>query len=225
MWTSRISTGGCGERSTSQVGFASARPSSARPRSTCSRRSSNSSTFDRAEQRLAERVADAARAQLRCERLCESRRSSRFMGAPPSSAASPYAPPSNSSTASTYLQQAEQEARQRRANERGMAKGSLNAAMWTMFVVGALTVIVNIFLFMNAEAEVRAVVAQNGAAVDPGMLLTFVRVFYALFLLSGVVMIILGALIYQFPLASPLTALIIYVEASSLWASWIRFRC
>ncbi len=92
-----------------------------------------------------------------------------------------------------------------------MASGSLSTAKWIMIVVGLLTVAVNIFLFLNAEAEVNTVMQQGQADLDAGTLLLFVRVFYGGFILSGLVMITLGALVYQFPLASPIAGLVIYL--------------
>jgi hypothetical protein len=52
---------------------------------------------------------------------------------------------------------------------------------------------------------------DGDAGMSQESLLLFVQIFYGAFIAVGTIMIILGALIYQFPLFCPLAGLILYI--------------
>lgn len=96
-------------------------------------------------------------------------------------------------------------------------KKGLNGAKWAMIIVGVLTLVVNIFLMVNAAEEMKQVVQQEGLDGDLGMFTTILRVFYGIAAFLGIVYIILGLLVYRFPLFAPLTGLILYIGSVALF--------
>jgi DNA-directed RNA polymerase subunit M/transcription elongation factor TFIIS len=113
--------------------------------------------------------------------------------------------------ANPYLLNAESELRQERATASGNASGSLRTAQVILIIVGVLTILLNGFLFLQAENEVDAVMRGGDAQIDRGSLLLFVRVFYGAFMGLGVAFIALGILVYKFPVFCPVAGLVLYI--------------
>ncbi len=109
-----------------------------------------------------------------------------------------------------YIRGAEKELREQR--KRG-GSGALGTAQITLILVGLLTIGLNGFLLFNASNEVENVMKGGDVAISQQSLLQFVQIFYGSFIAVGVAMIILGALIYQFPVFCPLAGLILYILA------------
>ncbi len=128
---------------------------------------------------------------------------------PPSSTALPDA----RQVSHEYIRNAEKEIREQRRRGQGAAAGSLGVAQGTLIFVGILTIALNSFLYFNSENEVQQVMNSGDVAMSQEALLRFVRIFYGSFIAVGVVLMMLGALIYQFPLFCPLAGLIIYILA------------
>ena len=83
-----------------------------------------------------------------------------------------------------------------------------------MIFVGLLTIALNSILYLNATNEVAQVMKAGDVAMSEEALLRFVRIIYGSFIAVGAIEVLLGALIYQFPLFCPLTGLIIFVLAN-----------
>lgn len=113
-----------------------------------------------------------------------------------------------------YIRNAEIEIREQRKRGQGEAAGSLGIAQGTLIFVGLLTIAAYTFLYFNATTEVQQEAAKGDVPMSQETMLFFVRVVYGSFIAIGVVELLLGALIYQFPLFCPLAGLIIYVGAN-----------
>lgn len=90
----------------------------------------------------------------------------------------------------------------------------LNTARWTLIVVGILTMFVNLALFIAADSEVATIAqeeASQGVAVDQGFLVVIVRIVYAFSMLVGVFFMLLGSLVYRFPVVAPSIGLALYL--------------
>ena len=113
-----------------------------------------------------------------------------------------------------YIRNAEKEIREQRKRGQGEAAGSLGIAQGTLIFVGLLTIALNSILYLNATNEVAQVMKAGDVAMSEDALLRFVRIIYGSFIAVGAIEVLLGALIYQFPLFCPLTGLIIFVLAN-----------
>lgn len=90
----------------------------------------------------------------------------------------------------------------------------LNTARWTLIVVGILMMFVNFALFIAADSEVASIAqeeASKGVAVDQGFLVVIVRIVYAFSMVVGVFFMLLGTLVYRFPVVAPSIGLALYV--------------
>lgn len=90
----------------------------------------------------------------------------------------------------------------------------LNTARWTLIAVGILMMIVNFALFIAADSEVANIAqeeAAQGVAVDQGFLVVVVRIVYAFSMVVGIFFILLGTLVYRFPVVAPSIGLALYV--------------
>jgi len=112
-----------------------------------------------------------------------------------------------------YIRNAEKEIREQRKRGQGEAAGSLGIAQVTLILVGLLTIALNGFLFFNSTNEVQQVMGSGDVAMSQDSLLRYVQILYGSFIAVGTVMLILGALIYQFPLFCPLAGLLLYLVA------------
>ena len=109
-----------------------------------------------------------------------------------------------------YIRGAEKElSEQRRRGD----SGALGTAQITMILVGLLSIGLNGFLLFNAPNEVAEVMKGGDVAMSQESLLQYVQIFYGAFIAVGVAMLLLGALIYQFPVFCPLAGLILYILA------------
>lgn len=111
-------------------------------------------------------------------------------------------------------------------------KDSLKQARTWLLVVGGLTVAFQGFMFAQAEQEVRGVLAKQVADLQrQGMVIDQVkleeltqsatrttRLFYAGFMVLGVVFIGLGLAIYKAPLPVSVTALVLYLGSQGIVA-------
>ncbi len=109
-----------------------------------------------------------------------------------------------------YIRGAEKELQEQR--KRG-GSGALGTAQVTLILVGLLSIGLNGFLLFNAPNEVQEVMKSGDVAMSQEALLQFVQIFYGAFMAVGAVMLLLGALIYQFPVFCPLAGLILYILA------------
>jgi DNA-directed RNA polymerase subunit RPC12/RpoP len=109
-----------------------------------------------------------------------------------------------------YIRGAEKELREQR---RQGSSGALGAAQVLMILVGLTTIGLNGFLLYNAPNEVQQVIKDEDAGFSETALLRVAQTVYGVFIALGITMIILGALIYQFPVFCPLAGLIIYILA------------
>lgn len=97
-------------------------------------------------------------------------------------------------------------------------KKRLGGARWALVIVGVLTIGVNVFLFINATQEIDNLVqGQEELAVDAATAVTVVRVIYGAAIFSGLVFIVLGMLVYRFPIMCPLVGLLMYVGLNGLY--------
>lgn len=112
----------------------------------------------------------------------------------------------------------------------GARKKQLNSARNTLIVVGILTLLVNIFLFFNAENEIDRAIdgeikkAGPGAVIDQVQLkqakekiLTGVRILYGGTAGLGLVFIVLGCLVYVAPVPIVITGLVLYIAANAIY--------
>jgi hypothetical protein len=113
-----------------------------------------------------------------------------------------------------YLRHAQEDRVTRRANEHHEASTELHAARWTLIVIGILTILVDLLLFFNVDNEI-AEVAQDAAvqdeAIDIVLFETIGRILDGCTMMVGVVFILMGAGVYQFPVAAPAIGLGLYV--------------
>lgn len=109
-----------------------------------------------------------------------------------------------------YIRGAEKELREQKRHGSG---GALVAAQIILVLVGLISVAVNGFLYFNATNEVEQVMKSGNVVMSQESLLFYVQSIYGGFIAVGVTMILLGALIYQFPVFCPLAGLIIYILA------------
>ncbi len=117
-----------------------------------------------------------------------------------------------------YIRNAEKEIREQRKRGQGEAAGSLGTAQITLILVGLLTIALNAFLLINSTNEVEQVMKEGEVGMSREALLQFVQIFYGSFIAVGVVLILLGALLYQFPLFCPLAGLLVYLLAMGVSA-------
>ena len=95
----------------------------------------------------------------------------------------------------------------------------LKAARWIMIVVGVLSVALNGFVFVNAKSQIDKEVRQlerQGLQVDPVAvqeLLFQNQIIFGVGMALGVVFIVLGVLVYQFPVPCTVLGLVLYVGA------------
>ena len=118
-----------------------------------------------------------------------------------------------SSFGAEHIRQAEEDAVNRRKDERAMASRALEPARWSLIVVGILTIIANIYMFFNAPYEAASVAqeaAARGEMIDKTLIEIICRVFYAIVVFVGFGFILLGLLVYQFPVAAPAIGLTFY---------------
>lgn len=100
------------------------------------------------------------------------------------------------------------------------SKKKLNGARWAMIIIGALMVIANIFLFMNAKEEVRQLAVEelrNGFVVDQQAALQMVEIIYGTQMGLGCVFVLLGVLVMRFPLLCTSTGLTIYIGSIAIF--------
>lgn len=88
-------------------------------------------------------------------------------------------------------------------------KSSLNSARWIMIVIGVLTIGLNVFLYFSIQDEIKKVQRQ-GMILDQAVVTQALLPVYA-FIGVGVVYILMGIFIYQFPVPFTITALVLYV--------------
>jgi len=109
---------------------------------------------------------------------------------------------------------------------------SLKQARVILIVVGVLTLLVNFFLFANAEREVREVIeaekkqAGPGAVFDPAelkkqeeSLVRVVRLIYGGMMFLGVVFVGLGVAVYKAPVPCTVTGLVLYLAGNAAFAA------
>lgn len=141
-------------------------------------------------------------------------------GSPYSATASGYTQPSTPSYTHDYLRHAHEEQVTRRSDEHHEASTELHAARWTLIVIGILTILVNLLLFFNVSNEI-AKVAQDAAAQGDAINITLFenigRIFYGCTMMVGVVFILLGVGVYQFPVAAPAIGLGLYVLGIAMY--------
>ena len=109
-----------------------------------------------------------------------------------------------------YIRGAEKELSEQR--KRG-SSGALGTAQVLMILVGLISIGINGFLLFNAPNEVQEAMKGGDVPMSQESLLHFVQLLYGAFMAVGVAMLILGALIYQFPVFCPLAGLILYIIA------------
>jgi hypothetical protein len=108
---------------------------------------------------------------------------------------------------------------------------SLKQARIILIVIGVLTVLMNLFLFLNVEREAKNAIAAEKQKLGPGMEfdeakvkeaeVTVVRVgrlIYGGTLLLGVVFIALGIGVYKAPVACTVTGLVLYLAGNAAFA-------
>lgn len=119
----------------------------------------------------------------------------------------------NSSYTHDYLRFANQERQTRNEDDHVMVTGDMHAARWTLTILGLLIMFFNFVFLVNSSAEAEAYARESaleGDAVDLDLLLTFVRIYYIITICVGIVFIVLGTMVNQFPLAAPSIGLAIY---------------
>ncbi len=122
----------------------------------------------------------------------------------------PVAPPDARQLSHEYIRGAEKELREQRKHGNS---GALGTAQVILILVGIVSIALNTFLFINAPDEVQKVMDGGDVRMSQEALLQFVQTFYGVFIAIGVIMLLLGALIYQFPVFCPLAGLILYILA------------
>jgi len=100
------------------------------------------------------------------------------------------------------------------------ARGNqLKSARWIMIFVGVLTIAINGYVFATNDATLDQEVAQlkaEGFEIDEAELanISFInKVTSGSFAATGVLFILLGLLVYQFPVPCTVTGLVLYVGA------------
>jgi hypothetical protein len=134
----------------------------------------------------------------------------------PSRGNSPYSP----TYSSDYMRTAEKETKARRTENQSEVTVEGNAARWALIIIGLLTIFFNIVWFINIEHEIAGMMqeaAANGEFADIGFLRVVGRIFYGITIIVGVVLVILGGLVPQFPIAAPAIGLAIYVSGILLF--------
>lgn len=134
----------------------------------------------------------------------------------PSRGNSPYSP----TYSSDYMRTAEKETKARRAENQSDITVEGNAARWALIIIGLLTIFFNIVWFINIEHEIAGMMqeaAANGEFADVDFLRVVGRILYGITILVGVVLVILGGLVPQFPIAAPAIGLAIYVSGILLF--------
>lgn len=119
----------------------------------------------------------------------------------------------NSSYTHDYLRFANQERQTRNEDDHVMVTGDMHAARWTLTILGLLIMFFNFVFLVNSSAEAEAFARESvleGDAVDLDLLLLFVRIYYIITICVGIVFIVLGAMVNQYPVAAPSIGLAIY---------------
>lgn len=110
-------------------------------------------------------------------------------------------------------------------------KNELKSARGILFFVGIMTLLVNGFMFANAENEIKTVfdaevqkIQQQGMMVDQNILtqekakgLQLVRLIYGGGAALGAVFCLLGAMIYKKPVPIVILALILYLGGNAMF--------
>lgn len=113
-----------------------------------------------------------------------------------------------------YLRSAHTENEAKRGANQVAHSTELKTARWTLLLVGVLMMFVNLALFIAADSEVASIAqeeASQGVAVDQGFLVVIVRIVYAFSMLVGVFFMLLGSLVYRYPVVAPSIGLALYV--------------
>jgi hypothetical protein len=107
----------------------------------------------------------------------------------------------------------------------------LKGARTILFIVGALTVAVNLFLVINAESMVQKEidkeiekVRRQGMEIDQSAVrevressVASLRLLNGIAVALGVVFIVFGFLVYQYPVPITITSLILYIGAMAVY--------
>jgi DNA-directed RNA polymerase subunit M/transcription elongation factor TFIIS len=126
-----------------------------------------------------------------------------------------YAPPAttpgSNSAYHSYLENAENEIRQERAQIKGQAAGSLGVARGILIFIGILQILFYTVLLLNSHNEVDKVLSEGGAEVSREWLIMFCYLVYGAYVGIGITFIVLAILIYRFPLFCTVSSLILYI--------------
>lgn len=126
-----------------------------------------------------------------------------------------YAPPATTPGSNnayhSYLENAENEIRQERAQVQGQAAGSLGVARGILIFIGILQILFYTVLFFNSHNEADKVLSEGGAEVSREWLILFGQLVYGAYVGIGITFIVLAILIYRFPLFCTITSLILYI--------------
>ncbi|MDB5311234.1 MAG: hypothetical protein JWO38_5436 [Gemmataceae bacterium] len=109
---------------------------------------------------------------------------------------------------------------------------SLKQARTILIVVGVLTALMNVFMFVNAEAEVRKAFEDEKRKLGPGMVfdeaeikktsesaLQVTRLIYGGTVFLGVLFVCLGLAVYRAPVVCTVTGLVLYLAANAIFAA------
>jgi len=100
---------------------------------------------------------------------------------------------------------------QKREAKKGAAK-NVYSSIWILVGLGLFHIILNGFLFWNAEKEVRLVVTANPEGdIDPATLLFLVQCIYGAFVAVGVIFLVCASTVLAFPLTSTIVAMVAFV--------------
>jgi hypothetical protein len=109
-------------------------------------------------------------------------------------------------------------------------KKTLKQTKGILIVIGILTLLANVFMFLNSEKEVddlakteiAKVQQQPGMVVDPAgvaefksKVLTIVRIIYGSLIALGALYIIFGLIIYTYPVPISIASLVLYLGANA----------
>ncbi|MGE3805875.1 MAG: hypothetical protein AB7K24_14465 [Gemmataceae bacterium] len=105
----------------------------------------------------------------------------------------------------------------------------LDSARAILYVVGALFVILNLALLLNARNEMKQVIQKEVQKLGPGMIVDqakaaeventgvrILRIIYGSFVALGVVFIIFGAMVKSYPVPITITALVLFLGYQAL---------
>lgn len=104
------------------------------------------------------------------------------------------------------------------------ARGNqLKTARWILIFVGVLTAGANCFFLINSESSINKQVVdlqQQGQIVDldeVAGILSYNRILFGSLTALGVLFIVLGIMVYQFPVPCTVTGLVLYVGAAAVF--------